>query len=364
MGSNHIPLLTTFRGLAAWWVVCYHFRDALGLQADSALLTFLAHGYLAVDFFFVLSGFVIFLSSHQAFNCISWNAWNRFMLRRLVRIYPLHLVVLCAFLLNPLALHFFSGSSVDAARYDPYYFVASIFLVQNWGYFNELAWNVPAWSISTELAAYLLFPLIVSGVNWLRAGKGVDIALAFALCAAIAALFYVAGVTSLGDGISKLGLPRCVLEFSLGVIAAHLYLNHRQFLALASRWFGVVALVLLATGVMLKLADYVYVPGFFFLSVLFVAARPGKSIPVLAHPVMVYLGEISYSTYLVHYFVKDWVKFLSRTVDGMSFAVYAALVLVSSVVLYNTIEKPGQAWGRRWLSARGPQPAVRVNSQT
>lgn len=358
MAASQITLLTSLRGLAAWWVVCYHFRDALGLPVDSTLLLFLAHGYLAVDFFFVLSGFVIFLSYHEGLSRISWHAWHQFMLRRLARIYPLHLVILCAFVLNPLALHFFSRAGIDGARYDLGYFAASVFLVQNWGYFDELAWNVPAWSISTEFAAYLLFPLILLAVNRFCISPARHFLLAVAIAAVIAVLFYSASIVSLGNGINKLGLLRCILEFSMGAVAGHFYVSYRHIATTASGWFGAAALTLLVCALALRQPDYVYLPFIFFLLILFVATRPVNAFPVLAHPVMVYLGTISYSTYLAHYFIKDWVKFLSKTVDGISFAVYAVLVLFISMLLYSTIEKPGQAWGRRWFTTRSADAAT------
>ena len=358
MASKEITLLTSLRGLAAWWVVCYHFRDALGLPADSPLLLFLVHGYLAVDFFFVLSGFVIFLSYHEALTRISWHAWHQFMLRRMARIYPLHLVILCAFLLNPLALHFFSRAGSDGARYDLGYFAASIFLVQNWGYFDELAWNVPAWSISTEFAAYLLFPLILLAVNRFCISRARHFLLATAIAAVIAVLFHSAGIVSLGNGINKLGLPRCILEFSMGAVAGHFYVSHRHIANTASGWFGAAALTLLVCALALRQPDYVYVPLIFFLLILFFATRPGNAFSVLSHPAIVYLGTISYSTYLAHYFIKEWVKFLSKSVDGISFAVYVVLVLFISMFLYRVIEKPGQTWGRRWLAKRSAGAAA------
>jgi len=344
MMQARLSVLTALRGVAAWWVVFYHFREALGLPAGALLPRLLELGYVAVDFFFVLSGFVIFISYQQMFAAPTRGAYGRFLGRRIARIYPLHLVVLCAFLVNPIVIHLFSSAQAAGARYDPLYFLGSLALVQNWGGFAELAWNVPAWSISTEMAAYLLFPWIFIAVRRACRGIAMHFVCALALGAALAAVFTFAGCVSIGDKIPRMGLIRCVLEFALGVIAGQLYRDHRAAMDRAWPWHALAALLLVLAMCLFDQPNYLFLPLAFFFALLAFASGPAQAIPVLSSPALVYLGEISYSTYLVHYLAKDWVKFLSPQVTPLTFGIYVLAVLAASVLLYKLIELPGKAW--------------------
>ncbi len=159
MKARQIDSLTSLRGIAAWWVVVFHFRDHIW-PAGSYWSHLASYGYLAVDLFFIMSGFVIQLRYGEMFERLSFPKFGDFIITRLARIYPLHLFMCIVYLLNPLAIHFFSHSGEITARYDPTQYVLGLFLVQAWGFLPGYGWNVPSWSISVEFAAYLLFPLL------------------------------------------------------------------------------------------------------------------------------------------------------------------------------------------------------------
>ena len=150
--------LTSIRGIAAWWVVLFHMRLLLVPWLPVGAIRVLDHGNLAVDLFFVLSGFVIALNYGERLAG-DWRATGDFLFRRFARIYPLHLLILGGFALYAGGAILFGSATL--AGQDPGYFLASLFLVQNWGFTDALRWNVPAWSISTEALAYLLFPVLV-----------------------------------------------------------------------------------------------------------------------------------------------------------------------------------------------------------
>src|SRR5882724_2358869 len=211
--SGDIRALTSIRGIAAWWIVLFHFREYVPSLADPSIIV--GNGYLAVDLFFELSGFVIALNYGRFFRHLNMTEWFRFLGRRLARIYPLHLLMLFIFLLNPFVIGFLASRSL-LDRYDPGYFVLSVFLVQNWGFTNTLAWNVPAWSISTEWMAYLLFPAICWVTMRFARSRAHSFLLAAILMVVLAAGFAARGQT-LGDNVSHTGLFRCVMEFWIGV---------------------------------------------------------------------------------------------------------------------------------------------------
>ena len=149
--SPNIRSLTSLRGFAAWWVVLFHFRGILLSWSSPEALHVFGCGYVAVDLFFVLSGFVIALNYGALFQNKGLAETPYFLTVRLARIYPLHLFILCVMVITPVGL-LLTGHANLPARYDPGYFFLSLGLVQNWGFTNRIAWNDPAWSIRYRVA--------------------------------------------------------------------------------------------------------------------------------------------------------------------------------------------------------------------
>ncbi len=170
--------LTSVRGIAAWFVVLYHIRLSIaGLSPDWVAV--FAKGYLAVDFFFLLSGFVIWLTWGDRLRTGGWRMVPQFLRKRVARIWPLHLFMLaCAV---GLALLLAATGRANPVDYPFDELPLHVFLLQNWGFTDRLAWNDPAWSISAELGAYLLFPLLALAIDWRRVPT-------WAVLAAVAAL--------------------------------------------------------------------------------------------------------------------------------------------------------------------------------
>src|ERR1700722_663067 len=108
-----LPSLTSLRGVAALWVVLYHFSVQCLPNLDSTPYTSLIHkGYLAVDMFFLLSGLVMTHVYHRAFlSSVSQN-YRSFIVARIARIYPLHLLVLLLFVATAVALHVSTSRSL------------------------------------------------------------------------------------------------------------------------------------------------------------------------------------------------------------------------------------------------------------
>src|SRR5215468_10370217 len=90
---GHIKPLTSLRFIAAIWVLLYHFRDHLGL--DLGRIGLVANGYLGVDLFFTLSGFIL---AHVYLGEVESGrfAYGRFLRNRIARIYPMHVAALVA----------------------------------------------------------------------------------------------------------------------------------------------------------------------------------------------------------------------------------------------------------------------------
>jgi len=146
-----LPALTGIRGVAAWFVVLFHVRIGASAQLPAWLIGIFAKGYLAVDLFFMLSGFVLWLNYSESLRSKGAASVPRFFGRRIARIWPLHAAILCATAAFALLLQL-SGHG-DPIHYPWSDLPLHLLLIQNWGFSNSLTWNDPAWSISCEFAA-------------------------------------------------------------------------------------------------------------------------------------------------------------------------------------------------------------------
>ena len=127
--KTELRALTGARGLAAWLVVLYHIRLSIA-GLPQAALDILAKGYLAVDFFFLLSGFVIWLTWHERLRVQGVAGIGPFLRKRIARIWPLHVVVLAGAV--ALALVFVATGRADPVDYPFARLPLDILLLQNW----------------------------------------------------------------------------------------------------------------------------------------------------------------------------------------------------------------------------------------
>lgn len=351
-GRPELRALTSARGLAAWFVVLFHVRLSTLDLVGPTMTSLFNHGYLAVDFFFMLSGFVIWLNYADRLRDRGLAEIPAFLWRRLARIYPLHLFVLSGAVAFAIA-HVVAGKPLPPRyQFDDLFY--HVLLIQNWGIAEKtMEWNVPAWSISCEFAAYLAFPLLAMSVNWRRWHSALLVALLVAVAGLLHLLMRHAGVDSLGAYISRVGLIRCFCEFAMGTIICELWSRWRATPlrpALAGAATALVGVLWFLDGGPETFSLPIAFAGMLILLAL-TAELPGNP---LAHRVLHYLGEISYATYLVHYllFVAFKLMFVdeSLSLGAGQLAAYLAMTLVASILLYHGVERPAQ----RWLNRRMP----------
>ncbi|HQV04295.1 MULTISPECIES: acyltransferase [unclassified Novosphingobium] len=360
-GPRHLDALTGIRGIAAWGVVLYHIRLSLTAILPDPVIAAVAKGYLAVDLFFILSGFVIWYNYAARITQGGWAETRHFLWRRFARVWPLHGAILAAFV-GFAALLIATGR--DASGYPLAELPLHLLLVQNWGLTSDLSWNHPAWSISTEFAAYLLFPPLVLAARWDRMPSWVPAIVAAALAGAIHLLFALNGYTGLGDDIPGMGLWRCLAGFAMGCMLCQLW-QRWQNVPRGGVYAGLAFVALAAGGLALGLPETVWVPATFFTGLLALALGKGPLVQLLGGKVLSYLGEISYSTYLAHFLLFILFKLVfvdaSLQLGWGGLAGFLALVLAASIGLYHGLEKPAQRWlnarSPRWASRPAPSPA-------
>jgi peptidoglycan/LPS O-acetylase OafA/YrhL len=359
---RHLDALTGIRGVAAWLVVFYHIRISLSALFPAEAIAVFAKGYLAVDLFFVLSGFVLWYNYGERLRGGGIGGSAAFMWKRFARIWPLHAVILAAFVAFAVLLALTGRHSPE--KYPVAELPLHLLLVQNWGFTDTLTWNHPAWSISTELAAYLLFPLMVLVLRWDRMPRALLLVAATAILAAIHTLFARSGRDILGADIPAMGLWRCLLEFTLGTVTCVIWQRWREAPA-AVLVAGSAFALLLASGLAAGLPETAFVPAVFMTGILALAFDKGPVSRALSGRVAMYLGEISYSTYLAHFLL--WrvykIAFLDQSLQlgWMGLAGFFVLLFVVSAALYHGVEKPAQRWLNRHrpdrLFAARPVPA-------
>ncbi|MBY0288815.1 MAG: acyltransferase [Mycobacteriaceae bacterium] len=373
MRTGEIKALSGLRIVAAVWVVLFHFRPLLEQAAPgfrSALAPVLDCGAQGVDLFFILSGFVLTWNYLDRMgDSFSLRSTLHFLWLRLSRVWPVYLVTMhlaalwIIFTLNVGHVPSEAAGSLTAMNY-----VRQFLLVQLWfaPYFDGTSWDGPAWSISAEWLAYLLFGALVLVI--------------FRIARATRArgLFFLAVAASLPPVVLLMAtglfytpwswLPRIIMQFTAGalVCAAVRKLDPSDRARMGA---GIASLLLAATIVgILYWLDAHPVPTIYdsagLVDVLFVplvstlAIGAGTLPAMLSLRPMVYLGHISFSLYMVHELVHttwNWMVLQFELQLGSDLAGKAlllalfAIAVAGAVLLYHLVEEPARKWMRSMM---------------
>jgi peptidoglycan/LPS O-acetylase OafA/YrhL len=358
---REIRSLTGLRGVAAVYVVFHHYF--LGLSFTNPASTFLAHGYLAVDLFFVLSGFVMSLTYRDLFRP-DWSpgAMFKFLGRRIARVYPLYLVatifafglIARGWLENPVSGSLRASLAVNLA------------MVQAWGFGPSL--DAPGWSISAEWAAYLLFPALLSIAffrrpvwSWSFAGACVTVLAGLCLLPpAIAHNARPIAVLDLHSSYHGFAVWRCLPEFALGILATRLLGTPLGDWLGSCQWIGLALCSMILILIAIPRTDLGVVLLF---PVLILSLETDHSLPsrVLGSRPIHYLGVLSYSIYLVHDLLGGVMSWVHRSVHALGVAHAQTCAAALGIVLtfpiaacaYKTIELPGRRFLRKLFEERG-----------
>ncbi|WAC60132.1 acyltransferase family protein [Brevundimonas sp. SL130] len=348
--------ITALRFGAAIWVAVYAFWENLAGAPSSSLVQ---KGYLGVELFFVLSGFIL---SHVYLQAAGEKrfSYRSFLWARVARVYPLHVATLVGVgLLAAAAL--FAGMSVDGNVLSWASLPANLLMVHAWGLAPVAGWNHPSWSISAEWFAYLCFPLF-AWVFWRLRQRPVAAFLgAAAFLAALYSGFERLAGFPLTEATILWGALRIVPCFALGCA---LYLVYRRGPLKAPWTASAVSFGLMVLSAALGLWDGVTVllAGALILSL---ASLPNERAGWLASKPAVYLGEISYSVYMV---CVPWkllaVNLAAKVTDAPDkqlqlfvWLAILALLPVVAAVSYHLVEHParkalrGMAQRRRTASS-------------
>lgn len=367
--TAELKALTGLRIIAALWVVLFHFRPLLAQAApdlSAALAPVLNCGAQGVDLFFILSGFVLTWNYLDRMGPVwSARATAHFLWLRLARVWPIYVVTLhLAMLWILFTLHVGHVPSQQAGELTAISYVRQLLLVQLWfqPYFDGSSWDGPAWSISAEWLAYLLFGALVLVVY--RMAR-VTSARGLTWLAIVASLPPLLLLLTTGQFYTPWSwLPRIVMQFSAGALACAAVRKLRLSPS-ARRGAGYLSVLLVATAVGVLylldahplsgvqdsggLVDVLFVP-----LVMALAVGAGSLPRLLSTRLLVYGGQISFCLYMVHELVHttwNWAAEQFQIVlhdasgKGIVGALLAAAVAIS-MVLFHGVEEPARRWMR------------------
>jgi peptidoglycan/LPS O-acetylase OafA/YrhL len=358
-----IKALEGGRGVAALIVALYH------LKIGTEHFGFIRHGYIFVDLFLVLSGFVIYAA--YASRMTSSEDFRSFLIRRIGRLFPLLVFSSVVFVLaanaialakqiafaqgyssilnNPEALEYLIPSAAEI--------FSTLTLTHGMGVLDRLILNTPSWSISTEFYTYLLFAavcLLLRGSHRL-ATFGVLSVIGFMI--SIWASVQIHDCLLQGGCLSltyDFGFPRTVAAFFLGALACH---------ASRTMKFNFETLQLpglLALAILFSLADAFPVVAFAFplaftLLILSVRSDQGLIAGIFNLKPFQILGQRSYSIYLMHMPLLLIFENLAKRVDGLLLStivvlLYVTILVVVSGLTYKYIENPFRARFNRYAN--------------
>jgi peptidoglycan/LPS O-acetylase OafA/YrhL len=355
--------LDSVRGLCACLVALGHFATASPYTEWSIA----RNSYLFVDFFFILSGFVI--CWNYAHRLSSWLDVRHFAVLRLGRLYPLHITVLAGFVTLEFVGYFLYPHLLNHPPFGPTnapaMLVPHVLLVQGFATQSAMTWHIPGWSISVELWTYALFAAVCL---FARAR------LASVAAAGVAAVAMVAFVRTTNFTESSLG--RCLLGFGLGVLCC---LAFRQVKWRPSRSMASAIEVMALSAIAVVVAGVVspwFAPWAMSLAVLVCATERGIVSQVLLARPMVELGRLSYSIYMVHTLAINgfWIAtnlvrskgldlwglklrtahqvYGRDALEGLLFMVaFLTAVVALSAFTFRYIEQPGRDWSRRYAKS-------------
>lgn len=365
----HYELLDGLRGVAALLVVFYHIFEGLSFAAGGTLITTINHGYLAVDFFFILSGFVIGYAYDDRWK--SNMTLGNFFTRRLIRLHPMIImgtiigaitfciqgsvqwdgshVATSAVMLALLAAMFFIPA-YPGAGYD----------VRGNGEMFSL--NGPSWSLFFEYIGNILYALFIHRLS----NRGLAILVALSgIGLAWFALFDIVGYGMLGvgwtlDGANFWGgMLRMLFPFSLGMLLSR---HFRPIKTRGAFWICSAVLLILFCVPYIEGKSPVCLNGVYelicialvFPALVWIAAS-GKTTDKQSTRICRFLGDISFPLYAIHYplmylFYAWLIK--NKLYTFTECWQMAALVYTGSILLAYLCLKCYDEPARKWLSRK------------
>jgi len=342
--APELPALTSLRGIAAVGVLLFHSSYYAYHFAGGSPPWLWRRGYLAVDLFFFLSGFVLtHVYGRRLTEQQSWRTIGGFLWARFCRIYPASFFTTAVFVLAYTVGNLAFPADVSFTKQ----LVAALLLLQV-PWLDDIVINSPSWSISAELYAYLLFPFVVPMICRLSARKAAIFGVPLLLAVAADHTVFSHEQQNFGWG----ALIRALSEFLVGAFAYRFYSEgiFRRFWEKDATLIGVSMII--AAACLADVSDGAIVV--LLLALLLASVHnSGKLTVFLNTRTLRWLGEASYSIYIFQilpFMVAVGLSgmFVSSGLGGSRFQVIATLFAIGGgVLVHRCIDVPARAALRR-----------------
>ncbi|MGL4635134.1 MAG: acyltransferase family protein [Beijerinckiaceae bacterium] len=344
--DGRFRILDSYRFIAASLICVYHFNKAniLGLATLSPLFENMR---LMVDFFFILSGFVIARTYMQKIH--NSADYRQFIWRRFARLYPLHLLTLMVGIIGGAMIgtqHLQAGTNPDV--FSTKAIIANLTLTHSLGVTSYGSFNIPSWSISAEMFVYLLFPLFALMAT--RLSPLLNIALIGLYVLSMVLIRDALGLRDWTLTWHDMGALRAVPTFFAGVLTAQLLATRLRHFSPSIGWaHGAFLLSLLMMH--LNVRDEWTLLSFVAVVLLAAAAEKNGARSTMQRPAFVHLGDASYSLYMWHMPIKAGVFAVFGKLFGTALlpmwgaAILSfALSLTTALLCYRLFEMPMRNW--------------------
>jgi peptidoglycan/LPS O-acetylase OafA/YrhL len=324
MTKNRYYALDAWRGIAALFIVLLHKSHIF--VPELAEERFVKNTFLFVDFFFVLSGFVI-AHTYQQRLLIGEVVLTNFVWRRFLRLWPLHIFTMFLIILYEL--------DFELLKFIHQFFLLHAVVFSG----NFIGWNDPSWSISAEFYTYLIFGVLFLSC---KPNSVLLILASLAICIGIA-VYSKTGDQLLGiNTTGKFGLLRCIAGFAMGVLLFNTLSKVHSLLERVPAnilEITVIAALILFITYLGQGRISVIAPFFFFWFVAVFSMQRGSISQIFGSYPFQLLGVLSYSIYMTHIFV---MSILGELLPEGIFPLLAGVcgVIVFSYLTHRFIETP------------------------
>ncbi|MBU0612659.1 acyltransferase [Patescibacteria group bacterium] len=356
--QSRLVELDSLRGIAAIGIVLWHFVAQFNATPFYFVFRpFYAGGLYLVDFFFLLSGFILAYTYLDKKKKISFS--NLFIVR-LIRLYPLHFVTLIVVLIQQLILTNFSNPSEFIYQYsNAKHFILNLFLINGVGVEDGFSFNGPAWAISTLFFVNILFFFVLTKIK----NKKFFFVLLFLLPLII--LLFTTRDLLIEQEIPFIGaeLLRTMLGFFAGVLLflfakkrdqninlSHSTLKNDLVFLLASLFL----VIFMISGLRSVVGMDIVVACIVFPIVLLSSMRGGIIKEILTIKPLVYLGKISFAIYMTHYpvqilfrIIETVFKFQFNYSSASFFILVIAVTIIFADIAYRLVELPTRKLAKR-----------------
>lgn len=351
--KERFEVLDIFRGIFSSLVVFFHMSTFSATPVINN--TFIRNSDLFVDFFFVLSGFVIAYS----YQSISTGAeLNRFYKKRFFRLYPLHLIVLLAFVAIELSKHFAAGyvqvNKLDNVSNNWSTFFSNLFLLNSVKLpgIYDVSWNIASWSISAEMIAYVVFGLTMFLIAKAKLNSVKLFIYALVVFIGVALLHIFTGTFGLLFTFDY-GFLRGITGFFVGVICFTTFNKYKVNLrTTGNSLFSVLEILMLGFTITLvcygddlKSYGFIYLATFFTTILIFAFEKGWLSAQLKRSKFLHLTGQYSYSIYMIHTLILSLFNVvffralkLPPSAYAYMFIVNYAIIWVASAWTFNNIE--------------------------